>query len=232
MAQRVETLWYRTQRTAMDLPFTRDAFLDVFERINTALWPGHLGAYALGALAFGFALRGGPRATRTVPALLAGAWAFVGLAYHLAFFSAVNPAARLFAVAFVLQALLFAWASAARLVHFGWSHKPRAALGLLVVAYAAVVYPLVGAALGRGWPHTPAFGIAPCPTTLFTWGVLLLARGPVPLPLLVIPALWSAIGFTAALGLGIREDLGLAAAALAGLVALAWPRRWERSAQP
>jgi hypothetical protein len=219
------------ERIDMDLPFSREAFLAVFERCNAAIWPGHVGAYALGALAFALAVRGGPRATRTVPALLAGAWAFVGIAYHLTFFSAVNPAARLFGVAFVLQAVLFGWASFARLVHFGWSHKPRAVLGVLIVAYATVAYPLVGAALGRTWPHTPAFGVAPCPTTIFTWGVLLLARGPVPWPLLVIPAIWSAIGFTAALALGIREDLGLAAAALAGLAVLAWPQRWTRAAR-
>jgi hypothetical protein len=59
----------------------------------------------------------------------------------------------------------------------------------------------------------------PCPTTLFTAGCLLAAVPPVPRWLLVIPALWSLVGGSAALLLGITPDLMLfaAGAALAGL---------------
>lgn len=62
------------------------------------------------------------------------------------------------------------------------------------------------------------FGVAPCPTTIFTFGLLLLTRGPVPLRLLVIPLLWALVGASAALHLGVREDLGLV---VTGLVATA-----------
>jgi hypothetical protein len=54
----------------------------------------------------------------------------------------------------------------------------------------------------------------PCPVTLFTTGVLLAAVD-VPRALLVVPILWSLIGGSAALLLGMTADLLLFAAAAA-----------------
>lgn len=64
----------------MHLPFTVEQFLEVFARYNEAIWPAQLGAYLLGAATLAVALRGGRVAARVVPALLAAAWAFVGVA--------------------------------------------------------------------------------------------------------------------------------------------------------
>jgi hypothetical protein len=50
------------------------------------------------------------------------------------------------------------------------------------------------------------FGIAPCPVTLFTFGLLLLARGPVAWWLLVIPVAWSLVGGSAAFLLHVPQD--------------------------
>jgi hypothetical protein len=81
------------------------------------------------------------------------------------------------------------------------------------------VYPVLGQLGDHPYPRSPSFGM-PCPTTIFTLGLLLLTRGRVPWWLIVIPAVWAAIGTSAAITLGIREDLGLAAAALALMVVL------------
>jgi hypothetical protein len=59
------------------------------------------------------------------------------------------------------------------------------------------------------------FGVAPCPTTIFTIGMLLLARGRWIAWLSIIPFLWSLVGLAAALQLGIPEDFVLP---LAGVV--------------
>jgi hypothetical protein len=77
-----------------------------------------------------------------------------------------------------------------------------------------VLYPLLGIASGHAYPRAPTFGVTPCPTAIFTFGVLLLAQGAVPARLLVLPTLWAAVGVSAAVQLGVREDLGLAAAAV------------------
>lgn len=69
-----------------------------------------------------------------------------------------------------------------------------------------VLYPLAGMWAGHRYPELPMFGITPCPLTLFTFGLLLLTTAPVPRPLLVIPFVWSLIGGSAALLLGIPQD--------------------------
>ena len=55
----------------------------------------------------------------------------------------------------------------------------------------------------------PMFGVAPCPTTIFTIGVMLIARGIWVIWLSIIPFLWSLIGLAAAIQLGIPEDLAM-----------------------
>jgi hypothetical protein len=64
---------------------------------------------------------------------------------------------------------------------------------------------------GHFYPAAATFGL-PCPTTVATLGLLLWLVPPVPWPLVVIPLLWSAVGTSAAVVLGVREDyaLGLA----------------------
>ena len=203
----------------MSLPFTPEQFLDVFSRYNEAIWPAQLGAYALGVLVVALALRPAASSGRAVGALLAGAWAFNGIAYHLAFFAAVNPAAYVFGGAFLLQAALLAKAAWRDRLAFGFAPTARYGFGLALVAYAAVLYPLLGLAAGHAYPRAPMFGVAPCPTTIFTFGVLLLAKDRVPPWLLVVPFAWSLVGVSAAVQLGIREDLGLA---VAGLLAAPW----------
>lgn len=51
---------------------------------------------------------------------------------------------------------------------------------------------------------------------IVTFGILLWAARPVPLRVLAIPAVWSVMGFTAALQFGIIEDFGLLVAGLLG----------------
>lgn len=209
----------------MRIPFTVEQFLEVFVRFNEAIWPAQLGAYALGIAVLAIALRGGGLSTWAVPWLLAGAWAFVGVAYHLLFFADVNPAARIFGAAFLVQAALLVWAGSRRRITFRWSPTPRAAAGLALVVYAMVIYPLLGAASGHPYPAAPVFGVTPCPTAIFTFGVFLFAAGPVPWWLLAVPTLWALVGTSAALQLGVREDLGLpVAAALAAGLLLPRPR--------
>lgn len=197
------------------LPFTREQFFAVFADYHRAVGPAPLLAYAL-ALGMLVAVLGSlPGRGRLVAAGLALLWAWTGVVYHGLYFAAINRAALGFAALFVLQALLFLEAGVlrGRLVFDppeGW----RAALGACLVAYATLLYPLIGALLGHRHPAAPSFGVTPCPLTIFSFGMLLLARTPVPWRLLVIPLLWSLIGGSAAFLLGVPQDWPLLASAL------------------
>ena len=50
------------------------------------------------------------------------------------------------------------------------------------------------------------FGVTPCPVVIFTFGLFLLATRPVPVWLLVVPFIWSLIGGSAAILLGVQQD--------------------------
>jgi hypothetical protein len=99
----------------------------------------------------------------------------------------------------------------------------RQGAALALAAYALVAYPLLGAAAGHGWVRGPILGVAPCPTTIFTLALLLLAERPSAL-LAAIPFAWSLLGLSAAVQLGIREDYGLAVAGVAAAALLALER--------
>ncbi|MGH6947659.1 MAG: DUF6064 family protein [Kiloniellales bacterium] len=201
------------------LPFSEDAFFALFESYNRAIWPAQPLASLLGLVAllplFG-PVRGGDRA---LAALLALAWAWNGIAYHLLHFATLSFMAPLFGALFLLQALLFAWSGAIRgRLEFrfrpdlcGWS-------GLALAVFALAVYPLLGWLAGHGWPRAALFGVAPSPTTLFTFGLLLTLQGRVPLHLLAIPLLWSLIGGASAFLLGVPEDIVLPVAGLGSLL--------------
>ena len=193
----------------------------MFGAYNPAIWPAQIIAYFMGAVAVWAIFTTRPWAGRVVAAILGIMWVWNGLAYHLAFFAPINPAAYGFAALFVLQGLLFLGhgAIAGRLRfagQIGW----RGMLGVALIAYAGVIYTALGYFLGHEWPNIPVFGVAPCPTTIFTFGVLMLAAGPLPLWLIALPVVWTGIGATAAVLLNVAEDLGLLASGVLGAALL------------
>jgi hypothetical protein len=60
------------------------------------------------------------------------------------------------------------------------------------------------------------FGVAPCPTAIFTFGLLLWVVDSVPAYLLIIPLLWSFLGMSAAINLQVPQDYGLVVAGVLG----------------
>jgi hypothetical protein len=203
----------------MNLPFSTEQFLKVFSDYNRAIWPMQIFAYALGAIVIVFVVAKTGYARRIVMSVLAFFWLFIGVVYHIRFFSQINGAAYLFGALFIAQAVIFSLFGTIReTVHFTFRQNVYGLTGALFVLYAMVVYPLLGNALGHGYPQAPMFGVAPCPTVIFTFGVLLWADRKVPLYFLIIPLIWSIIGFAAAVSLGMREDIGLLVAGVGGTV--------------
>lgn len=208
------------------LPFGQDAFFALFEQYNRAIWPAQVVAYVLGLAAFALALRPAAGAGRAVAAILALAWAWNGIVYHLTFFATINFWADGFGAVFVLEALLLLWAGVVRgRLAFRFRGDTAGWVGLGFVVFAMAVYPLLGSLLGHGWPRAPMFGVAPCPLTICTMGLLLLTEGRTPLHLVFVPVLWSLIGGAAAWLLGVTEDLALPVAGLGGLCLILWKDR-------
>jgi hypothetical protein len=193
----------------MNLPFSHDAFLDVFGAYNAALWPA---AILLWLFTTGFVLawfRTVRINGRAMFWLLAVHWAWSGVAYHWFFFRSINPAAPIFAMLFIMQAAVFVWLAVVSRGSTRLSPDLRGIIGGALVVYG-LAYPLVGVAFGLEYPRLPLFAV-PCPTALITAGLLVTATG-VPRLVNAVPILWAAIGSSAAFLLGIRADLALVVA--------------------
>ncbi len=203
------------------LPFTTEQFFDVFATYNTAIWPVHVLAYALATGLVALVLAGKAWSGRWAAIVLGAFWLWNGLVYHLSFFTAINPAAYAFAAMFVVQGWLFlGYGTARRRLALSFRADGRGLAGMGLIAFAMLGYSALGLVPGHVWPRAPMFGVTPCPTAIFTFGVLLLSARPLPGPLLVIPVVWAVIGTSAALLLGVREDLTLAAATVLALTLL------------
>ena len=208
----------------MELPFTTEQFLEVFKTYNTAIWPAQVVAYLLGGLAIYLAYRPSARNDRIISLILASSWLLMGALYHLAFFTSINTAAYGFGVIFIIQGLLFLGAGVWKdRLKFRLKWDAYGITGTILIIYAMLIYPLIGTQVGHGYPYAPMFGVAPCPATIFTFGMLLWTTQKIPWWILVIPGLWSVIGFSAAIELGVLEDIGLL---IAGVLAISmlWTR--------
>ena len=128
------------------MPFTVDQFLTVFERYNSAVWPAQL-----------FSMQ----------------WVWMGFVYHLWFFSSINKAAFIFGPFFVLQGILFLVAGVLKgNLRFRFRGDLLGFTGSVFLIYGLVIYPALGYWLGHRYQSAPTFGL-PCPTTIFTFGLLL-----------------------------------------------------------
>ena len=196
----------------MQLPFTRDQFFDLFAAYNEALWPAAVALWMASAV---IVLRLSARRPhdRWISALLVGHWAWSALAYHVAFFTRINPAAWLFAALFLGQAALFFRVGVVqrRLSFAPWG-TAWAPFAWGLIAYS-LAYPAINAIDHLSLLRIPTFGL-PCPTTIFTAGVLMLAT-PRSWRLSTIPVLWSAIGGSATFLLGVHADVALPIAGMA-----------------
>ena len=199
----------------MRLPFSREEFFDLFAAYNGALWPAVITLWVVSVLAGVWVVSSRRSHDRWISGLLAVHWAWSAVAYHIAFFTRINPAAWLFAAIFLVQAGLFFWSGVIRgHLTFTSARTVWTPIGWLLVVYA-LLYPAINALEHGSILKIPTFGL-PCPTTIFTAGLLLLAA-PRSGTLAIVPIIWSVVGGSAAFLLGVSADYALpvAGAALA-----------------
>jgi hypothetical protein len=213
----------------MRLPFTVEEFLGIFQSYNLAVWPMQIVAYLAGASALFLVIKQPKYKDQIIAVILSLMWIWNGIIYHIGFFSVINKAAFLFGAFFIVQGLLFFWWGVVKndLV-FGFSRDRYSLMGALFILYAMVIYPLLGAFAGHLWPHSPIFGIAPCPTAIFTFGLLLLTQGRIKKHLLAVPLAWAVVGLSAAVNLRVYEDFGLLAAGVLGTALILIRNRKEK----
>ena len=198
----------------MKLPFTAEQFLEVFRNYNQAVFPIQIGFSLVGFLCIYLILKPNGNSNKITSILLSFLWLWMGIVYHVIFFTAINKAAYLFGGFFVIQGLIFYILGVSKnKLSFQFKKDKYGITGMLLILFSLIIYPILGYLFGHIYPNSPTFGL-PCPTTIFTFGILLLNQKKCPIFVLVIPFIWSIIGFSAVFQFGIFEDSGLIVASL------------------
>ena len=205
----------------MRLPFTSSEFFRVFADYNESVWPAQVLLLLIAVVAAALVFSRASWSDVLISALLATLWLWKGLAYHLTFFVGINPLAYAFALLSVAGAAAILWHGLYRKrLQFRWRSSSWNVAGALLITFSLGVYPVWTWQTGHTWPAMPTFGL-PCPTTLFTVGMLAFLIPPYPRSVLVAPLLWCAIGVQAAFLLDVSPDLSLLAGAALAIALLA-----------
>ena len=183
-------------------PTSRNLFL-IFERGNTTIWPMQLVCYVSAVAMVGLALWHGRRASQLICLLAAAVFAWVGIVY----FGVVDNGMHLawvWTATFILEAILFLVAGIVRRdLVFDPRWNLSGVLGAVIMSIGIVFFPLVEVLSGYPLHSLTVFGLAPCPTVIFFFGLLLWARPPAPKYLLLLPLAWALTSAPGDLTLGI-----------------------------
>lgn len=200
-------------------------FLAMFGRANTAAWPTQIVWYLAAVAMVGLALWPARRSAQLICVLAAAYFAWIGIAY----FAWLMPGmhfAPLWAAVFTLQAVLLVIAGVVRSDLVIRPRKDLATgLGAACIAYALIGYPFIGWADGHALRTLPLLGVSPCVTVVFFFGLLLWARPPAPMYLLLVPLAWALGAAPPDLARGVAADYGMLVTALITVGLIIWRDR-------
>ncbi len=197
----------------MKTPFSTEQFFDVIEKYNANVFPMQFIFLIAGLILLWVILTRKNQSTRLPGIFIGTLWLWIGIVYHILFFTSINTAAFIFGGLFILQGLFMLYETFFRSrMNRKTSNITSAFTGYFLIIYGLIVYPVVSL-FTEGFFTTISIGL-PCPTTIITFGVLLVFSDKLPRYLLVIPTLWSLLGISAALNFGVYQDFVMVAAAI------------------
>jgi hypothetical protein len=189
----------------MKTPFTIEQFFGVFEKYNLAVFPFQFILVLLGIVAVIMVHRKKKIRNNLITGFLAFLWLWIGIVYHIIFFTAINKAAYLFGGIFILQGIFFTIALFRKQLIYKFEGSAREYIGYFFILFGLIIYPVISYFLEGSFNTTITLGL-PCPTTIVTFGFLMLTTNRLPKYLLIIPTLWALIGTQAAINFGVYQD--------------------------
>jgi len=199
---------------AMKTLFTTEQFFSVFEKYNHAIFPVQIVLILLTILALiaiGSKIK---QKDKFVSGILGFLWLWMGIGYHIAFFSGINKVAYGFGLLFILQGLFLLWEGVLLYnLKFEFKNSIQAYFGYFFILYGLIFYPVVGYLIEPNLSRTISIGL-PCPTIILTFGFLLLCDKKFSKYLLIIPSLWAVVGISAVIKLSIYQDSMMLIAAI------------------
>lgn len=209
---------------------TGELLLEIFAAYNTQIWPMQIVAYLLGITGVLLVFRKSYTSSRAVLAILTFYWLWVALVFWLPSILQGFIWGIVFFTLFLVQGVLLLIFTLKAPLLFGYRKDIYSWVGICIVLYALLGYPLISKLVGHTYPRMPSFGLTPCPVTTFTFGLFLLTRPKFPIILLIIPLIYSFSGIMW-ISIGAWEDIGMVAGGLLA-TCLIWWRNSITSATP
>ncbi len=190
----------------MKTPFTTEQFFSVFEKYNKAVFPFQLIIILLGIFALVLIHSNNALKNKLIGSFLGLLWIWMGMAYHILFFSVINKLAFVFGAVFIVQGLLILINTfLADKLTFSYFSKRKNYFGYFFILFGLIIYPLLSYFIQGSFNTTIAPGL-PCPSTIFTFGFFMMTGNKFPKYLLIIPSIWAIIGASAAIQFGVYQD--------------------------
>ena len=189
----------------MKTPFTTEQFFEVFQNYNTEIYPLQLIIIVLGIAAIFLIHSKKNIGSKIICGFLGFLWLWIGIIYHLSFFTEINKAAFGFGGLFILQGIFFLIELFRDKLHFSFNPTASNYIGYFFILFGLIIYPVISYLSAQSFSETISLGL-PCPTTIYTFGFLMLANKKMSKYLLIIPSIWAVIGTGAAVNFGIYQD--------------------------
>lgn len=204
----------------MNIPFTTELFFNVIENYNLSVFPAQIFISIL-ALASVFLIHSKSRwKNKLIGGYLALLWIWIGIVYHLIFFTSINQAAYLFGAFFILQGVLFLFETIGREnLQFEFKRETSNVFAYFFIIFGIIIYPILLYFLEGSLNKTITLGL-PCPSTILTFGFLMLTSKKFPKYLLIIPLLWTFVGTSAAFNFGVYPDYMMPLSAIIAIIYL------------
>ena len=202
------------------MDFKIETFLGMLARYNQDVWPLQIGAYLLAILALVIAFKPFKYSSKIITAVLSLFWFWTGIVFGLFYWGPSYTPAYIFSVLLIIQGILFLFSGVLKAkLSFQFKLNPYSVLGMIIILYGLAGYQVFGYFIGHRYPDFFAPGLVPCPTNVFTVGLLLWTDKKIPKRLLIIPFLWSLSGFMP-VSKGILEDIGMILFGISGVLLL------------
>ncbi|MCF8358917.1 MAG: DUF6064 family protein [Prolixibacteraceae bacterium] len=197
----------------MKLPFTSEQFFQIINDYNTTLFPAQIIIPLIGLIILGLLHSKNGFKDKTIGLFLGMVWLWIGFAYHLAFFTSINKAAYGFGVLFILQGIFFIIEVFRNKLQFQFNKSVKDYIGYFFILFGLIIYPVISFFLESSFSQTITLGL-PCPTTIMTFGFLMLTGKKLSKYLIIIPIIWAIIGTGAATKFGVYHDYLMPLAAI------------------
>ncbi len=198
----------------MKIPFTTEQFFNIIEKYNSTLFPFQIVILLLGIVCLLIFHTKSAARNQLIGSYLGILWIWIGIAYHLVFFTVINKAAFLFGGIFILQGLLILHSTLIKnRLSFTFASQTGDYFGYFFILYGLIIYPVVSYFAEGSLARTIIVGL-PCPSTILTFGFFILTSNKFPKYLLIIPSVWAIVGLSAAINIGVIQDVMILIAAV------------------